>query len=61
MTSAKVGTAFAFITLPKRSVTAAKVAHNGTAEDLDARRTTIIKTRRSRSNNNKRPVSGYLI
>ncbi len=59
--SAGVGTAFAFNTLPKRSV-AAIGNENGQIQDLDARRKITIKIIRSESNNNKKDsVSGYRI
>jgi len=56
-----VGTGFAFNTSPKRNVTALD-NNNGQKQDLDARRKTTIKIRRSRSNNNKKySVAGYRI
>jgi hypothetical protein len=47
----RVGTGLAFIYLPKRSVTAIGIK-NGYKQDSDARRTTTITIRRSRTNNN---------
>ena len=50
-----VGTGLAFITLPKRSVTALGIT-NGYLQDLDARRTITTKTTRSRSITIKTPL-----